>query len=285
MAGPLGLGKAARGAARYVADGVAETLWPTRCAGCEAPGALLCPECTAALPAIDQDRACRRCGAPFGSLVCTECNGCVARASDDGADGEEGPQDGLECLDAVCCYGVHEWPLDRLIRMYKDAGERRAAPLLGRMVVQAVERSHLLEGAPAAPAAPVPPAAPVSPGALSAPAPRVDAVTFVPCTPEAYARRGFDHMEAVARSVAEGLALPFLDALARRAPQDQRGLGRVGRTANARRSLVPVLPLDGARLLLVDDVLTTGATLSAAAAALRAGGAVWVAGATVARAW
>ena len=270
MAGPLGLGKAALGAARYVADGVAETLWPTRCAGCEAPGSLLCPECTAALPAIDQDRACRRCGAPFGSLVCTECNGCVARASEEGADGGEGTGDGLECLDAVCCYGIHEWPLDRLIRVYKDAGERRAAPLLGRMIVQAVERSRILEGAPAAP---------------GSPGPRVDAVTFVPCTPEAYARRGFDHMEAVARTVAEGLGVPFLDALARRAPQDQRGLGRADRTANARRSLVPVVPLDGARLLLVDDVLTTGATLSAAAAALRAGGAVWVAGATVARAW
>ena len=119
-------------------------------------------------------------------------------------------------------------------------------------------------------------------GAFSAP---FDGVAFVPCTPDAYARRGFDHMEEVARHAAALLGLPFVDALARWAPRDQRGLTKGQRAENARASSVPVADAAGTRLLLLDDVLTTGATLGAAAGALKLAGARRVAGATVARAW
>lgn len=255
--------------ARRLADGAAETLWPTRCLGCERPGALLCPDCAAALPAIDQAHACPRCGAPFGSLVCTECTDCLGRL--DGELGEKPPEprdlaDPLALLDGACCYGLHEWPLDRIVRGYKDAGERRASVLLAALIAQAVGDAGEACGS----------------GAFSAP---FDGVTFVPCTPDAYARRGFDHMEEVARHAAAFLDLPFVDALARWAPRDQRGLTKDQRAENARASLVPVVELAGTRLLLLDDVLTTGATLGAAAGALKLAGARRVAGATVARAW
>lgn len=224
-----------------------EALWPTCCLGCDVPGSLLCPACIAALPVIDQAYACPRCGAPFGSLVCTECTGCL----------EEGPG-GLEALDGVGCYGVYGWPLDRVLRGYKDCGERRAAVLLAEMLAQAA-------------------------GARGTGF--WDCVTFVPCTRGAFARRGHDHMEAVAQGVGHILGLPVLDALARREVQDQRGLTRLQRAANVRNSLVAVRPLEGRVCLLVDDVLTTGATLVSAAHALRQGGAGGVFGACVARAW
>ncbi len=255
--------------ARRLADGAAETLWPTRCLGCERPGALLCPDCAAALPAIDQSRACPRCGVPFGSLVCTECTDCLERSEDDLGEGSREP-DGwahpLASLDGVCCYGLHEWPLDRIVRGYKDAGERRASLLLSALIAQAIGDAGNMRGD----------------GVFSTP---FDGVTFVPCTPDAFARRGFDHMEEVARHAAGALNLPFVDALARWAPRDQRGLGKVLRAENARASLVPVVDLGGARVLLLDDVLTTGATLGAAAEALRRAGAVQVAAATAVRAW
>ncbi len=261
-----------RRAGRYLADGFLEAAWPTRCAGCETPGSLLCPSCAAALPAVEQARACPHCGAPFGSLVCTECTRCRERDESDGPHLAPRPpcSDAFADLDGVRCYGVLAWPLDRLVRAYKDGGERRVAPLLAQMAVQAYRASRGVdEGA--------------SGEAASADLP--DALVFVPCTPEAFARRGFDHMEDVARAASSLLGVPLADVLARRAPRDQRGLGRAGRAENAGASFVALRRLDGMRLLLMDDVVTTGATLSAAARTLRAAGAARVEGLAVARAY
>ena len=56
------------------AECAAEVLWPTRCALCDRPGSVLCPQCESSLHFIDAWQACPRCGAPFGRAVCTECN-------------------------------------------------------------------------------------------------------------------------------------------------------------------------------------------------------------------
>ena len=92
-------------------------------------------------------------------------------------------------------------------------------------------------------------------------------------------------MELVAREVARDLGLPLDDVLARRSKRDQRDLGRSDRRANALGSFAVLHPLEGARVLLLDDVFTTGATLGAAAQALKSRGAVEVLGLTFARAW
>jgi predicted amidophosphoribosyltransferase len=247
------------GGVRRLAGGLAELLWPTRCVGCDAPGTLLCEGCRSRVAVIDQAWACPRCGAPFGSLVCTECTDCLV------ADDPDAPRAGtlghLAELDAVCCYGVHAWPLDEAIRAYKDAGERRLAPLLAEMLASALCATRAFDPS------------------------RADAIAFVPATPGAFARRGFDHMEPVARALSGLLGIPVRDALARRDARDQRGLSRAGRLENARGATIPVDDMPEARVLLVDDVLTTGATLSQAARALRLSGALQVFGACVSRAW
>lgn len=263
MGARLSLPRGLAGSARRLAEGFAELLWPTRCAGCDAPGHLLCPECAARLPVIGQRHACPRCGAPFGSLVCTECTACLERR-DDALDAPPAGETWLS-LDGVRCFGVHAWPLDSLVRVYKDGGERRAAALLARFAAAALLDAADVPGA-------------VAPGEL-------DAVVFVPATPAAYARRGFDHMEPLAREAAHLLGLPLADVLARRDASDQRGLSRTERSRNARGSMVVLGRLDGARLLLMDDVVTTGATMGAAARALREAGASAVWGAAVARVW
>ena len=48
-----------------------EAISPTRCAGCERPGALVCDDCIARITPIDPAHACTRCGAPFGDVLCT----------------------------------------------------------------------------------------------------------------------------------------------------------------------------------------------------------------------
>ncbi len=258
-------GGAARRVVASVAAGMAELMWPTRCVGCDAPGTLLCDDCRAALRPIDQAEACPRCGAPFGRIVCTECSGCFTRNLDEGltapaADGSDA-DDPFRDLDGTCCYGVHAWPLSDVIRAYKDGDERRLAALLGEMLAVAACGSRAFDPA------------------------LLTGVTFVPSTPTAYARRGFDHMHPVAARAARLLGLPLRDVLARGTAVDQRTLTRADRIRNARGDCVALESLRGERLLLVDDVLTTGATLRGAALACRAAGAATVSAATVARAW
>ena len=60
--------------AERVAREALEALSPTRCAGCERAGTLICQDCLAALTLIDPRHSCTRCGAPFGDLLCTECS-------------------------------------------------------------------------------------------------------------------------------------------------------------------------------------------------------------------
>jgi predicted amidophosphoribosyltransferase len=107
-----------------------------------------------------------------------------------------------------------------------------------------------------------------------------DAVTWAPTSPDRRRRRGFDHAELLARGVAGRLGLPAVATLVRRPGPPQTGLPSAARRAGpAFRSLTPA---PGA-LLLVDDVTTTGATLAAAARALRLSGAERIVAATAAR--
>lgn len=112
-----------------------------------------------------------------------------------------------------------------------------------------------------------------------------DAVTFVPATSTAFRRRGFDHMEAVARAFSQQSGMPMLDALVKRGHGDQRVLGRSDRREQSHDAYQVVEHVEGLRLLLLDDVITTGATVSAAAAALKRAGTVHVDALALARVW
>ena len=99
-----------------------EALSPTRCAGCERSGALICQDCLASLALIDPCHSCIRCGAPFGDLLCTECS-------------VEGTSSAMaEALDRCLACAVYAHPLPRIIKAYKDAGERRLAPYLAELL-------------------------------------------------------------------------------------------------------------------------------------------------------
>ncbi len=100
--------------------------------------------------------------------------------------------------------------------------------------------------------------------------------------------RGYDQAELIAAAAADVLALPWLPALARvRATDPQYRLDRRRRATNVANAFA-VRPgaahvVAGRWIVLVDDVVTTGATLTASAAALLLAGAAAVSAITVAR--
>ena len=116
------------------------------------------------------------------------------------------------------------------------------------------------------------------------PLPLVDCVTYVPADAERRLKRGHHSAERLARLLARRWELP-VEALLRRTRSlpRQRGLDQVERRRNVRGAFAPQTTVPR-RILLVDDVYTTGATANAAASALRAGGAATVCVATFARA-
>lgn len=111
--------------------------------------------------------------------------------------------------------------------------------------------------------------------ALAGGAPPVDLVTWAPSTATRVRDRGFDQAEVLARAVARVLRAPAVSTLRRVGTGHQTGLGavqrRVGPVFAARPRRVA-----GRRVLLIDDIVTTGSTFAQAARALGSSGAVEV---------
>ena len=104
--------------------------------------------------------------------------------------------------------------------------------------------------------------------------PEIEAVTWPPTTTERRRQRGFDQAQVLAKQVALRLGVPALKLLVRPSGVSQSGLGRAQRLVGPTFDLLtPVRPsrVLPRSILLVDDVLTTGATLRAAIAVIKSG--------------
>jgi len=121
--------------------------------------------------------------------------------------------------------------------------------------------------------------------AESVPRPAADVITYIPPDGDRSIKRGHQPAKDLAAALGERWGLPVACLLTRtRAVARQTGLPRAERRRNMRGAFAPAHAAVPARVVLVDDVYTTGATADAAAAALRAGGAHEVHVVTLARA-
>lgn len=113
-----------------------------------------------------------------------------------------------------------------------------------------------------------------------------DVVVPVPLHWRRRLARGFNQSELLARAVARRYGAPVVNAVRRkRSTSAQAGLTHAKRRANVAGAFTVVRQraIESRRVLLVDDVMTTGATAAACAAALRRAGARYVALLTLAR--
>lgn len=136
----------------------------------------------------------------------------------------------------------------RLVKAYKEEGGRALAPIIAELMCTHIPLPHFEQ---------------------------TDALCFVPADENALRKRDFDHMELVTCALGERLGMQVLPLLRKRDHGDQRLLDRSGRLANSegafaiRSRFIGELP---PRIMLVDDVLTTGATVDAASAVLSGAG-------------
>jgi predicted amidophosphoribosyltransferase len=209
---------------------------------------------------------CAGCDLP-GAMLCERCLAALPLVDPGDACPSCGAPDGshgcAECgrtsfaFAAARCVGVLEWPLSRMVTLHKDAGELRLTAMLAELACEAA-------------------------GEWTAWA---QAVAFVPAAPGALLRRGFDHCALLAAAFAAAAGVPAIDVLEARPQRDQRGLTRERRRENARASLRPLAGTRAPdRVMLLDDVFTTGATLDAATLALLEAGASEVRVVAIARA-
>ena len=235
-----------------LARSTAEMAWPTRCAVCEQPGQLLCDRCRRSLGYVDLLRACPRCGAPYGRVQCSECNGFTLAHRGLASYPLDGQASAVAFDDAA----------SRVVRTWKDAGERELAQVMGELMAACVPPPWVRQHPVVAP---------------------------IPASARALRSRGFDHGRDLSLALAEQLGLPCQDLFDRPQAKDQRKLTGLQRTQNMQggfrlrtRGACGPLP---ETVLLADDVCTTGATLFSAAETLRNAGVGCIYAVTFARVW
>jgi len=155
-----------------------------------------------------------------------------------------------QTFDAVYSYGSYEGTLRKLVHLFKYTGVRPLARPFGELLARALPRDQ-----------------------------RFDLIVPMPLHWFKRWQRGFNQADLLAQEIGRKWQVPVRNVVRRRkATSSQAGLSNAKRRANVQGAfrVARGQALNGLRVLLVDDVLTTGATASACARALKRAGAAHV---------
>jgi ComF family protein len=207
----------------------------------------VCRPCLKAPEPFSADYFCISCRTPFHNGFPLDSEGRCALC-----------RSGLRGFDAAYCFGSYEGVLRELIHLFKYGRIATLARPLTDFLTAALPRDE-----------------------------QFDAIVPVPVHWRRRWSRGFNQAELLGQALARRTGVPVLNALRRgRSTSAQAGLSNQARRKNvtgAFRSRRTSQALEGKRVLLIDDVMTTGSTATACAIALKRAGAARVALLTVAR--
>jgi len=231
--------------------GLLDFIWPRSCEVCgqpvDRPGRYVCSDCLNRIPFVPTNGCCRRCGRAAekldGEFLCTDCQ--ANRPSFDRvASAVSFDMDARDLLNAFK-FQNHHWLRDDLVDWLEAV---------------ACARFKVCE---------------------------IDLVVPMPSTLFHRLDRGYNQCDYLGRALAKRLAKPYERHAMRRTgqPKRQGGLAEADRRTNVVGTFAVRRPesVRGKTILVVDDIMTTGSTLSECAAELKRVGAVRVWCVTVAR--
>jgi competence protein ComFC len=207
----------------------------------------LCRECLLPPEPFRAEYFCASCRTPFLNAFPLDSEGRCALCRQD-----------LRGFDAAYCFGSYQGLLREWLHLYKYGRVKTMGRLLDELLSAALPRDE-----------------------------RFDAIVPVPLHWRRRWQRGFNQSELLASGIARRSGVPVIAALRRvRHTATQTGLSNTSRRRNVAGAFEVRRrrPVAGKRILLIDDVMTTGSTVASCAAALRRAGALRIVVLTVARA-
>ena len=224
-------------------NALVDLLFPPKCCSCGElvqPGANFCYDCSQQWKTWLAHR-CAKCGLPAPHCSCAP---------------HSRRNKPMDRLTYTFFYNSKdtECPANRMIYTLKRVRDRRLTAFLGTWMARSLQSFARSRGI-----------------LLSA-----YTITYPPRSRRAVRQYGFDHTALLARALGRELSLPVVKALDRRGNRVQKKLTVRERAENAAASYRlsrSVTDLDGEKMILVDDVITSGATLSACEALLYKAGA------------
>jgi len=226
-----------------IADGLA-LLFPPRCLTCQRWGWAFCPHCAQRVEPVGL-QICWQCGRPQTNSL-QQC--LVCQQNDQG-------QHARPVMIRVAA--LHVAPLSQAIYGLKYRGQAELAPILARYLFAAL---------------------------LDVPWAKtyrtVDCIVPVPLHIDRLHERGYNQADLLAQALGTQMGLPINASwlTRQRATRSQIGLTAVERHTNVARAFAATPSVRGKRIIILDDVYTTGATLHACANALYLAGAMAVYG-------